>query len=217
MFKYLMKSLPAQYIFAGYNVRKSLSVVTSTVNGQLVYDIFEYTYVDSQISFYLLMESGKYKNVDKNIEVDIVDGEGLASKHLFRGSKYNIEDYPTHDKDEIIGVFGVRNIIDLMKQADDMDKANGTYQMRLQAMLDTKKAYTGMEAMGAINRFNSVMKLKEELTQVPAIKYDLSDEFDSVFGDMFDFYDFLSNKNSDEVIKELSKMNEIVDGVGNKK
>mgnify|MGYP005611303031 CR=1 FL=1 len=66
MFKYLMKSLPAQYIFAGYNVRKSLSVVTSTVNGQLVYDIFEYTYVDSHISFYLLMESGKYKNADKN-------------------------------------------------------------------------------------------------------------------------------------------------------
>lgn len=217
MFKYLMKSLPAQYVFAGYNVRKSLSVVTSTVNGQLVYDIFEYTYVDSHISFYLLMESGKYKNADKNIEVDIVDGEGLASKHLFRGTKYNLEDYPMHDKDEIIGVFGVRNIIDMMKQADDMDKANGNYQMSLQAVLDTKKAYTGMEIMGAINRFNSVMKLKEEIIQVPAIKYDLNDEYESIIGDMFDFYDFLSNKTSDEVIKELYNIHESVDGVGNKK
>ena len=37
------------------------------------------------------------------------------------------------------------------------------------------------------------------------------------FGDMFDFYDFLSNKSSDDVIKELYKIVDSIDGIGNKK
>ncbi|MBQ8659414.1 MAG: hypothetical protein IJ475_01060 [Bacilli bacterium] len=217
MFNYLMKSLPAQYVFGGYNVRKSLSIVTATIDGQLVYDIFEYTYVDSNISFYILMENGKYKNVEEKIEVDVIDGESLASKHLFRGNRYNLEDYPTHDKDQIIGVFGVRNFIDLMKQSDDMDKANGNGEMSLQAMLDTKKAYTGMEVMGAIKRFNRGLGFDNKRIQVPAIKNDFDDPYESVFGDMFEFYDFLSNKSSDDVIRALVELDNSIDGVGNKK
>ncbi len=72
---YLIKSLPAKYVFAGYNVRKSLTIMTSQVNGKTIYDEFLFTYIDNYVSFYILMENGKYKSVDYNVEVPEFNAE----------------------------------------------------------------------------------------------------------------------------------------------
>ena len=70
MFNYMLKNLPAKYVFAGYNVRKSFTIMTSIENGRTVYDSFLYTYVDNYLSFYIQMEDGSYKNVDLKILED---------------------------------------------------------------------------------------------------------------------------------------------------
>lgn len=61
MLKYLMKNLPAKYIYAGYCIRKGFTIMTSQENGKIVYDTFLFTYVDNFLSFFLKMDNGKYK------------------------------------------------------------------------------------------------------------------------------------------------------------
>ena len=60
MFGLMLKNIPSKYAFAGYNVRKSLSVMMTNINGKMVYDIFLFTYIDNYLTFYLQMESGLY-------------------------------------------------------------------------------------------------------------------------------------------------------------
>ena len=38
MFGYALKNLPSKYVYAGYSVRKSVTVLTTEVNGEVVYD-----------------------------------------------------------------------------------------------------------------------------------------------------------------------------------
>ena len=47
----MFKSLPAQYLFAGFNVKKGLSVASRVENGKMVYDIFEFTYMEDKVTF----------------------------------------------------------------------------------------------------------------------------------------------------------------------
>ena len=61
MFNYLLKNIPAQYAFGGYAVRKSTSIVSTDVDGELLFDIFTYTYIDKQMTMFILMEDGTYK------------------------------------------------------------------------------------------------------------------------------------------------------------
>ena len=217
MFNYLLKSIPAKYIFAGYSVRKSLTVMTTNTDQGVVYDVFLFTYVDNYISFYILMDDGKYKCVDNKVNVDSVDASELASKHLFRGTYYDTSEYETYDKDQIVGVFGLRGIEELLKQVDKMDKENDNHEMSLQALIDNKAQYTGMEIMGAINRFNRNLRWEKNIITVPAIKNSAQDTFESPIGDEFDFFDLMTNKTSDEIIKALKELDDGLDGVGNKK
>ena len=52
MFGYMFKNLPAKYIFAGYGVRKSLTILTTEENGKIIYDVFLYTHVDKYSSYF---------------------------------------------------------------------------------------------------------------------------------------------------------------------
>ena len=47
MFSYMLKTFPAQYIFAGYAVRRSISVVSTMIDGVLTFDVFSYIYLVS--------------------------------------------------------------------------------------------------------------------------------------------------------------------------
>lgn len=51
MLGYMLKNLPSKYVYAGYSIRKSLTIMTSNINGRIVYDVFLYTYVDNYLSF----------------------------------------------------------------------------------------------------------------------------------------------------------------------
>ena len=55
----MFKSLPSQYVFAGYNVKKGLSVMSRVENGKMIYDIFVNTYMEDKLTFYILMDDGK--------------------------------------------------------------------------------------------------------------------------------------------------------------
>lgn len=218
MFNYLLKNLPSKYVFAGYNVRKSLTIMTQVVNDKIVYDIFLYTYLDNYLSFYLLMDDGKYKSVDlKDVKVDEAKAEDLMSKHLFRGEYYDTSEYETYDKEQVVSVFGLRNIEDLIMQVDNKEKELNIQKMSIQASLGIKGAYTGMEIIGIINRFNRNLGWKKDRFTIPALKKDASDTFNSAIGDEFDFFDFMSNKDSDTIVKDLKELADSLDGVGNKK
>ena len=43
----------------------------------------------------------------------------------------------------------------------------------------------------------------------------MDDDYESVIGDELDYFDFMSNKDSDTVIKELKALADSIDGVGN--
>ena len=60
------------------------------------------------------------------------------------------------DKEEVVGVFGLRNMEELMKITDDFADESGMTDMKVQAMLDIKRSYSGMEVMGVINKFNRI-------------------------------------------------------------
>ena len=215
MFNYMLKNLTAQYIFAGYAVRKSTSVISSMIDGKLVFDVFTYVYLDNYLSMFLLMESGKYKSVEHNMEVDSYDGQAIMSKHLYRGTEYNQNDYELFDKEQIIGVYGLRNMEELMKQTDDYAMEAGLNDMKVQAMVDNKRSYTGMEVIGVLNKFNRLNGWDKGIITVPPITYGFEDSYKSVIGDELDFFDLLSNKGPDKIIKELKKLDDSTDGIGN--
>ena len=213
----ILKSYPAKYVFAGYSVRQGLSVMMTNMNGKMVYDVFLYSYVDNYLSMYFLMENGNYKNASTGEEVPEATANEIISRHLYRGPNKDASKYGTYDKDKIIGVFGVRNIEDLMKQTDELAKKDETHDVSLQAFLDIKAQYMGMEIMGVINRFNNYLKWDKDTMTVPAITYGPEDEYHSILGDEMDFFDFMSNKDSDQVIRDLRTLTVSTDGIGNVK
>ena len=217
MFGYTFKNLPSKYVFAGYSIRKSLTVMTSIEDGKLVYDVFLFTYIDNYLSFYLLMDNGLYKNVSTNEEVPLATAEDLMSKHIARGKVVNKDDYETIDKEKIAGVFGIRNMEELMKQVDEMEKQSDTHDISLEAVLDLKAQYMGIEVIGAINKFNSLLGYPKDMITIPAISLGPDDSFKSLIGDEVDFFDFMSNKDSDTIVRELKKLADSLDGIGNVK
>lgn len=217
MFNYMLKNIPAKYIFGGYSVRKSFTVMTSVENGKLVYDSFLFTYVDNYLSFYILMDNGNYKHVESGIEVPEAKAEDLMSKHLARGKVEDEEEYETYERDKIVGVFGLRNMEEIMRQTDQMNAESKTEDIKLSGLIDLKNAYMGMEVNGAINSFNRALKREKGEITVPPIKYSENDEYNSLIGDEMDYFDFMSNKTSDEIIRDLKKIDDSIDGVGNVK
>lgn len=218
MFGYMFKNLPAKYVYAGYGVRKSLTILTTEVSGKIIYDVFLYSYVDNYLSFFVQMDNGKYKSVDFNLEVPEVNAEDLMSKHLSRGFMKNTEDYEEYDKETLMGVFGLRNIEVLMKQVDKMKKDDpDSHDVSLEAFLDVKSAYMGMEIMGVINSFNRCLKYDKDRITVPPITFGPNDSYQSLIGDEMDYFDFMSNKDSDKIISDLKKLDDSLDGIGNVK
>lgn len=218
MLGYMFKSFPAKYIFAGYGVRKSLTILTTLENGRIIYDVFLYTYVDNFLSFFIQMENGKYKSMDYNVEVPETTAEDLVSRHLSRGLMKDIDDYEEYDREKLIGVFGLRNIETLMKQTDEMKKQNSDgFDVSLEAMLDIKAQYMGMEVVGVINNFNKCLKYDKDRITIPPIVYGPNDPYKSLIGDEMDYFDFMSNKDSDKIIRDLKKMADSLDGIGNVK
>lgn len=216
MFGYMFKNLPAKYIFAGYGVRKSLTILTTEENGKIIYDVFLYTYVDNYLSFFLQMENGKYKSVDFNVEVPETSAEELVSRHLSRGLMKNMDDYEEYDRETLVGVFGLRNIEVLMKQTDEMKKQNSEgFDVSLEAMLDIKAQYMGIEVIGVINNFNKCLKYDKGRITIPPITYGPDDPYKSLIGDEMDYFDFMSNKDSDKIIQDLKKLADSLDGIGN--
>lgn len=217
MFNYMLKNIPAKYVFGGYSVRKSFTIMTSIENGKLVYDSFLFTYVDNYLSFYILMDNGNYKHVESGVEVPEVKAEELMSRHLARGKMEDAEEYESYERDKIVGVFGLRNMEEIMRQTDQMNVDSKAEDIKLTGLLDLKNSYMGMEVNGAINSFNRALKREKGVITVPPIKNSESDTYNSLIGDEMDYFDFMSNKTSDEIIRDLKKLDDSIDGVGNVK
>lgn len=213
MLKYMMKTLPAEYVFGGYSVRKSNAVLSRKEDNKIYYDKFLYTYVDNFLSFYILMEDGSYLNVETNDRVPLLNAEDIVSKHL----KFDEELHEKYERDKIIGVFGVRNMETLIKQIDDLNISNDAQEMRLKGLIEPKKSYMGMEISGIISSFNKAVNRKHDCIIVPPIKYGEDDTYKSIIGDELDFFDFMSNKDDDTIIGDLIKLAQSIDGVDNLK
>jgi len=123
-----------------------------------------------------------------------------------------------YDKEKIVLVFGLRNMETLMKQVDAMKKADAdSFDVSLEALMDVKSQYMGMEIMGAINTFNKCLKYEKGRITVPPITYGPNDSYQSLIGDEMDYFDFMSGKDSDVIIQELKRLDDSLDGVGNVK
>lgn len=213
MFGFTFKQLPAQYLFGAYSVRKSHTIMTRTENGKVIYDTFLYTYIDNYLSFYILMESGNYKNVSTGKEVPELHAEDIMSKHIARGRMVDFDD--EYDKEEIIGIFGPLNIVEILKKVDEMKKSDENNDVSLQAIIDVKKQYMGVEVNGIIDSYNKRLKYPLGQITVPPIKATPEDDYPSVIGDELDYFDFMSNKTTQEIINDLKKLADNIDGVGN--
>lgn len=213
MLKYMMKSLPGEYVFGGYSVRKSTAVLSRKEDNKIYYDKFLYTYVDNFLSFYILMEDGSYMNVETNDKVPLLNAEDLMSKHLVMNEELDEE----YERDKIIGVFGIRNMETLIKQVDDMNVANDAHEARLKGLIEAKKSYMGLEITSTISAFNKATRRKEDYVTVPPIKYSAEDTYNSIIGDEIDYFDFMSNKDDDTIIDDLMKLAQSIDGVDNVK
>ena len=118
MFNYLFKNIPTKYVFAGYNVRKGLTIMTTDTLDGIIYDIFLNTYIDNYLSFYILMEDGKYKCVDLKQSFEEINLDDLPSRHLYRGRYYDSSEFGEYDKEQVIGVYGLRDLQELINQID---------------------------------------------------------------------------------------------------
>lgn len=213
MLKYMMKSLPGEYVFGGYSVRKSTAVLSRKEDNKIYYDRFLYTYVDNFLSFYILMEDGTYLNVETNDRVPLLNAEEIMSRHLRKDEELDEE----YERDKIVGVFGVRNMETLIKQVDDMNVANNAQEARLKGLIEPKKSYMGMEITGSIAAFNKATRRRADYVTIPPIKFGDDDSYKSVIGDELDYFDFMSNKDADNIIDDLIKLDQSIDGVDNVK
>lgn len=213
MLKYMMKSLPGEYVFGGYSVRKSTAVLSRKEDNKIYYDRFLYTYVDNFLSFYILMEDGTYLNVETNDRVPLLNAEEIMSRHLRKDEELDEE----YERDKIVGVFGVRNMETLIKQVDDMNVANNAQEARLKGLIEPKKSYMGMEITGSIAAFNKATRRRADYVTIPPIKFGDDDSYKSVIGDELDYFDFMSNKDADNIIDDLIKLDQSLDGVDNVK
>ena len=211
MLKYMMKSLPSEYVFGGYSVRKSTAVLSRKEDNKIYYDKFLYTYLDNFLSFYILMEDGNYMNVETGDRVPLLNAEDLMSKHMKFEDKLDEE----YERDKIIGVFGIRRMEELIKQVDDLNVANGAEELRLKGLIEPKKAYMGMEITGTISSFNKATGRRRDYITIPPVKYGEDDTYQSVIGDELDFFDFMSNKDDETIVNDLIKLNSSMDGVDN--
>ena len=217
MFGFTFKNIKSEYIYAGYNVRKSFSIVNSIEDKKVVYDSFLYTYIDTNLSFYILMESGLYRNVALGIDVPEATAEEIKSLHIARGRLSDTSEYDEYDKDKVVGVFGLHKIEDVIKLADELGKKDDSKDVSLEAVVDIKSQYTGMEVNTIIGKFNKYLKRPSGYITVPPIKNDVSDPYNSLIGDEMDFFDFMSNKDSEQIMDDLCLLNQNVDGIGNVK
>jgi hypothetical protein len=207
----MMKNLSAEFVFGGYSVRKNTAVLSRKVDNKIYYDKFLYTYIENNLSFYILMDDGTYMNVETNDRVPLLTAEDLMSRHLRHDEKLDEE----YERDKIIGVFGIRNMETLIKQVDEMNIANNADELRLKGLIEPKKAYLGMEINATISSFNKAINRVKGEVMVPPIRYGEDDTYNSVIGDELDFFDFMSNKDDDNIIDDLIKLNNSMDGVDN--
>ena len=215
--KYLLKNLPAEFIYGGHAVRKGItSQTTNTEDGKVIYDAFLYTYIDECVSFFILMEDGTYKCVEEKTNVLPATNPGLASRHLDRGNYVDTSKYGDYDKNKVVGVYGAMNINDLMAKVAEKSKEDNERDISFNTLVGEKKAYTGLEVGTILSEFNNRMKYKKRALVVPAIKKDENDEYESKFGLEDDFQEWLKDKEPEQVIEELIAINDELDALGNK-
>ena len=213
----MFKSLPSQYVFAGYNVKKGLSVMSRVENGKMIYDIFVNTYMEDKLTFYILMDDGKYKNMDTEEKVDEIKVEGLVSRHLYSGESYDLEDFEQYDKEKLAGVFGLRDMPQLMIDIDNLEEKLAVNKLKAQAVHDVRKNYTGLEITTLINRWNGTFSKYKGYFTVPAIVNGPDDTFKSAIGDEIEYFDLINEKSNDQIVELMRDINSGLDGLGNVK
>ena len=219
MLGYLLKNLPSQYLYAGYIVRKGLSSATVDVDGQAMYDAYLYTYLENNLTVFILMDDGQYKDMVTGIKIPALTEDELISKHLERASFIDMEEYGEYDKKKPIGVYGLHTFEEMVKleNLDAQIADERTFKIGELQAISMKKSFTGMEALGIVGRFNTRNKLDSKVFCVPSIKSDENDTAESVIGDINAYHELIKDKNVDEIVQILYELAKQVDSVGNKK
>lgn len=217
MFGYLLKNLPSEYLYAGYIVRKGLSSSTINVDGQAMYDAYLYSYLENNLTLFILMEDGLYKDISSGLKLPKIEEDDIVSKHLERSVQIDMEEYGEYDKNKPIGVYGLHSFAEMIK-LEDMNASIEQKGLKIGDLksINLKRSYTGMEALGVVGRFNNRNKLDNKKFCVPAIKKDENDTSDSIIGDINAYHELIKDKTSDEIVQVLYNLSKELDSVGNK-
>ncbi len=218
MFNYLLKNIPSQYLYAGYVIRKGLSSSTIVDGDKTYYDALLYSYIENNLSLFILMEDGLYKEVSTGIKLPEILEDEIVSKHLERSEYIDISDYGEYNKENPMGVYGLHSFEDLIK-LEDASLTIEQQGLKIGDLkgLTLKKAYTGIEAMAVVGRFNNRNKLNKKRFCVPAIKIDSNDKFESIIGDINSYHELIKDKTPDQIIQMLYNKAQELDSTGNKK
>lgn len=219
MLGYLLKNLPSQYLYAGYIVRKGLSSSTITENGKAMYDAYLYSYLENNLTLFILMDDGLYKDVASGIKLPAINEDDLISKHLERSEYIDMAEYGEYDKKKPIGVFGLHTFEEMinLENLDAQIADERTFKIGELQAIAMKKSFTGMEAFGVVGRFNTRNKLDNKVFCIPAIKSDANDTIDTLIGDINDYHELIKDKNYDQIVQILYDKSKEMDSVGNKK
>lgn len=219
MFGYLLKNLPSQYLYAGYLVRKGLSSSTIEVDGKAMYDAYLYSYLENNLTLFILMDDGFYKDITSGLKLPELGEDEIVSTHLERSEFIDMEEYGEYDKKKPIGVYGLHSF-DTMIKLENIDASmndDRTFKIGDLQSVALKKSYTGFEALGVVGRFNTRNKLDNQVFCVPAIKNDSNDSAESVIGDINAYHELIKDKEADQIVQILYELSKQLDSVGNKK
>ena len=97
-----------------------------------------------------------YANKDKEFKSDV--------NNMF--SNAGVEGKVDISKNTIYMTIDISSLIGDMKVTDDFADESGMTDMKVQAMLDIKRSYSGMEVMGVINKFNRINGWKKNTITV---------------------------------------------------
>ena len=218
MLGYLLKNLPSQYLYAGYIVRKGLSSSTIQIDGQAMYDAYLYSYLENNLSLFILMDDGLYKDIASGLKLPEITEDDLVSRHLERSEFIDMEEYGEYDKKKPLAIYGLHSFEEMIK-LEDLDASIEQQGLKIGKLqtISLKKSYTGMEALGVVGRFNNRNKLDSKVFCVPAIKTDENDTLESIIGDINSYHELIKDKNCDQIVQILYEKSKELDSVGNKK
>lgn len=197
------QNIPIEYIYLAYKVRKSTTLEQTNIGNNVMFDLFEYTYVDVQDDIVIELEDKTYKNPKTQEKYNLLNYASLMSKHLAHGANIDIKKYPNFNKREILGIYCLTKFEDVVNKVIDDELKSTDIIVKVPTTL--KKAYTLLEIENILKKYHNNSSSIVTTFTVPPVRMDDLDDIKTVFSLESKFiYDFYA-MNEKDVINTLKQ------------